>query len=349
MNNVLTINSKLQQIEYIQKNINTTGFIFNKFSENYIISVHHGLPIEKCNVDTTKLNIIKDCIWNELLVLKSTTELNTTYTNYRKVKYKIPNITEELYIKLNDRTITLKNGIYINIHLHDIPTNPKIPYIKLDIYDGEVEESMSGSPIVDKNNYLIGILSKKDNTDKTVYIIPSYILIKTLTKTNGIYDIIDDIEDINKINDIKVKDNLILHKSMNITIPISTYFLIEGDIETSVKINNEFYRFIDISDKLYINNTNTLLNIKSTTVELLDNIPICPLNNTKYEITIRLLKLIRLYFSEISSDVFKILKENFKNKIHLYINVKRISSKIKYYEFNILFDEKNINLKFIVN
>lgn len=348
MNNVLTINSKLQQIEYIQKNINTTGFIFNKFCENYIVTVHHGLPIENSQVDTTNLDIVKDCIWNELLILKSTNELNKEYINYKKIKYKIPNINEELYIKLNDRIIVLKNATYINMHLYDIPTNPKIPYIKLDIYNGEIRESLSGSPIIDKNNYLIGILSKIDNTDKSVYIIPSYILMKTLTKTNKIYDIICNIEDIDRINNIKVKDNFILHKSMHITIPISTYFLIEGNIESSIKINNNLYRFIDITEKLYINNTNTLL-VDNILISSVDNILISSVYNTKYEMTIRLLKLIKLYFIEISSDIFKILKENFKNKIYLYINIERISNKLKYYEFNILFDERNINLKFVID
>jgi hypothetical protein len=240
MTNILTINSKLQQLSYIEKDINTNGFIFNKFSEDYIVTVHHGLPIQSCKFKNNNLKIIKDSIWNELLILKNTNKSNNIYTKYKKIKYKIPNLDEDLYIKLNNKQITLKNATYINLHLHDVPTNPKIPYIKLDIYDGQVEESMSGSPIVDKNNYLIGILSKKNDIDNSVYIIPSYILIKTLTKNNSIYSIIDDIAytDIKKINDIKIKDNMILHKSMNVIMPISTYFLIEGDINTNIKINN---------------------------------------------------------------------------------------------------------------
>lgn len=336
MNNILTINSKLQEFNGISENISTNGFIFSKNNENYIVSVHHGLPILKCKTDIYNLKIIQDCIWNELLILKSNTELNTTYTNYKKIKYKIPNIDEELYIKLNDKIITLRNIIPVNMYLYDIPTNPKITYYKLDIYDGDVEKSMSGSPVFDKNNYLIGILSKKDDSDKTVYIIPSYILIKSLTKNNSIFDInSDDItcyEDIKKINDIKTRDNLILHKSMNIMIPISAYFLIEGDIENNIKINDKFYRFNDVSNELLISNTNSLL-----------------VHKKKYEITIRLLKLIKLYFNEISNDIFKILKENFKNKIILDINNKRISDTIVYHEFNVIFNEKNINLKFIIN
>jgi hypothetical protein len=104
--------------------------------------------------------------------------------------------------------------------------------------------------------------------------------------------------------------------------------MIEGDINCSIKINNDYYEFININDQLYINNTNKII-----------------VNNKKHEITTRLLKLIKIYFSDIVNDVFKILKENFKNKIFLYINSNRVISKQNIKEFKTCFDHRDINLK----
>jgi hypothetical protein len=105
--------------------------------------------------------------------------------------------------------------------------------------------------------------------------------------------------------------------------------MIEGDINNTIKINNNYCDFININDQLYINNTNKII-----------------VNNKKHEITTRLLKLIKIYFSDIVNDVFKILKENFKNKIFLYINSNRVITKQNIREFNTTFDNKDINLKF---
>ena len=330
MNNVFNITSELQNIEYIKQKISTTGFIINKFSENYIITVHHGLPINRSTTELYNLKIIKDCMWNELLILKSNTINYNLYNVFKKCKYKIPKSCDMLYIKTNDTVITLTNASVVHLHLFEIPTNPKITYIKLDIYENDVDQSMSGSPVFDCNNYLIGVLAKKNDTDKSVYIIPVYILLKSLTNhnNNSIFDI-NCKENIYKINNTKINDNFIFHKSMGINIPISTYFMIEGDINRSIKINNIYHDFININDKLYISNTNKII-----------------VNNRKHEITTRLLKLIKIYFSEIVNDVFKILKENFKNKIFLYINSNRVTTKQNIREFNTSFHDKDINLKF---
>ena len=329
MNNVLNITSELQMIEHIKQKISTKGFIINKFSENYIVTVHHGLPISRCTTDSDNLKIVKDCMWNELLIMKSNTIDYDSYNIFKKFKYKIPKNHDMLYVKTNDTIVTLTNASVVQLNLFEIPTNPKIPYIKLDIYENDVEQSMSGSPIVDSNNYLIGILAKKNDIDKSVYIIPVYILIKSLIKhnNNSIFGI-NYKEIIYKINNLKVHDNLIFHKQLETFIPTSTYFMIEGDINNTVKINNNHYDFININDQLYINNTNKII-----------------VNNKKHEITTRLLKLIRIYFSDIANDVFKILKENFKNKIFLYINSNRVITKQSIKEFNISFDNKDINLK----
>jgi hypothetical protein len=329
MNNILNITSKLQTIEYIKEEISTTGFIFNKFSENYIITVHHGLPIKKCTINLNNLQITKDCIWNELLILKGNNTIYESCNIIKKCKYKMPKSDELLFIKTNDTVVTLTNAEVIYLNLFDIPTNPKNIYIKLDIFEGTVEQSMSGSPVFDKNNFLVGIFAKKNDIDRSVYIIPMYILIKSLTKlnNNSIYSVDYD-NVIHKINNIKIDNNFIFHKSMNISIPISTYLMIEGDINDSIKINDSYHRFININDILYINNTNKII-----------------VNNKKHEITSRLLKLIKLYFSEILNDVFKILKENFKNKIFLYINSKRIITTQNIQEFNVSFNGKDINLK----
>jgi hypothetical protein len=291
----------------------------------------------KCSYGKNKLRIIKDCVWNEILILKSN-KIIDDLNIFKKYKIKIPKSDEILHIQTivfdiiqtHVSDIILTNPSIVFLNLFDIPTNPKNIYIKLDIIEGFVDQGMSGSPVFDNKNNLVGILAKKNDLERSVYIIPIYILLKSLIKKDNenIYDVNID-EEIKKINNSKVINNFVLHKSLDAFIPISTYFMIEGDIKNDVKINNSKYSFINISNQLYINNSNKLL-----------------IDNNKIELTSRLIKLIKLYFSEITYDIYKILKENFKNKIYLYINVKRLVTKQDIKEFITNFNNKEISLKF---
>jgi len=328
MNNTIDINCELQPINGIQLNFNIvlSGFNFYYKGITYIVTVHHGLPINNSFLKEQKLTLIHNCIWNELLIL-STESFSADNIN-KKHKYKIPN-KEELYIKNKNNIITIMNKDPVFIQLHEIPTNPPTIYLNCDIISGDVEESMSGSPVFDKNNYLVGILSKKNDLERSVYIIPIYILIKTLIKknNNAIFDI-DYNDEIKKINGSPIKNCMILHKLLNISIPIPTYLMIEGDDDEEIKINKQIIvKYYNINDELHISNASNLI-----------------FKNNKYELSIRFLKLIKLYFSDIVPKIFEYIQQNYKYKMYIYINKKRIVID-NMIEFNTNIDDIPLNLK----
>lgn len=334
MNSTIDISCDLQPFDTIIPSITLTGFIFNQKineeSNNYIVTTHHGLPINKCYYENTKkLKIIHNCVWNELLILKYK-DIPNTVSTFKKKKYKIPKTNETLYIKNKDRQIEINNPTPIFLKLFDIPTNPSILYLKCNIINsGEIVQSMSGSPVFDSNDFIVGILSKK--SAEHAYIIPIYILVKTLLKknNNSIFNLDCD-ELINKLNNIKIKNNLINHKSLNMLLPLSTYLMIEGDDNLLMNINNRIsLNCIKIDDQLHINNSSNLIS-----------------KNNKYLLNIRLLKLIKICFSDIILQIYNYLKINHNKKIYLYINKEVSNSNMKnVINYSTEYNEKRVKLK----
>jgi hypothetical protein len=282
-------------IDSISKNriiSETSGFDFNYNNKNYIISVHHGLPIINSLLDDIELEILHNPIWNELIIFNNSKIIKKT--NY---KNKLPKIGDILYI--NDIVITVCDYIFIN--LNGLPTNPRNIYIKAHSND-EIFKSMSGLPIINSNNDIVGILCKTDN-DNNVYILPIYYLIKVLEKknNNSIYDInTDDInqDEIIKINTNIVKNNKIYHLKLKNYIYTDTYYLLEGDSEKSIKINDNNVEFQDITNDLTISNNRYL-----------------EIFNEQFLLNSCLIKIIHEEFPCIFREFFNFIKENSENKI----------------------------------
>lgn len=312
-----------QDIEYIlqpflqKENIITLNsyiFIYNKIK--YLVSVTHGLPISSCLLNNEKVSILKYPTWNELLICDPIFNYSDTKI-IKKYKTKIPHINEPLYIKIGLNSITLLLAEYKFINLNNLPTNPNNVYFYALVEEGEIYESMSGCPILDGNDNLIGTFSQKElkNNKIYAYIIPSYYLIKTLTKlnNNAIFEIDYD-DSIYKINkNIINTDNMIFHKSLGLYIPIYTWALIEGDDNIIININNQFDKtFIDITNELQILNSNLII-----------------YDRTKIKISSTLLKFLKLYLDHnIILKIFNIIRtcKNIKYLEIIEINNETIDS-----------------------
>lgn len=324
------------EINNSQMELNSFIFSYNKI--NYLITVNHSLPIKDCFKDTVPLAILKYPIWNELLICN----LDIIYPYYeiiKKYKTKIPSTNERLYLQTQNNNVILSFVDIRILKLHNLPTNPNNIYFSALVNEGIINESMSGSPIFDNNNKLIGILSKKEikNNKEYALIIPTYYLIKTLTKINNdsIFEIDFD-KPINKINNYFVKDNYIYHPSFGINILIDTWTMIEGDDNINVKINNgESYNFIDINNNLHISNNNKLV-----------------YKDNKILINSTLLRILKLYFNSIICDIINIIKFNknvkyietntslkIKKKEQKSLEIYNATLKNKYYNFKFMFDE----------
>jgi hypothetical protein len=326
----VNITCELQAINDIKYEILLKGFVFTLDEEKYIITTNHGLPIKNCYLTDNKENKLKihiDSVWNELLILKSENSVENIKP-ISKYQNKIIKNNQILFIKNDIKQIRLTNATPHFLCINNVPTNPKILYIKADIIDENVvERSFSGSPVFNENNKIIGVLSKKNIDDNTVYIIPIYLLIKTLNKkNNNSFFAIDYDLPIKKINKINVKNNCILHKPLGILIDLNTYYLIEGDEKLYENIDGNYIMYTNITKYLYIDNNKDLV-----------------LDKWNYKLTVRLYSLIKMLYSDISSELFEFLKNNYQNKIIVYINKSKLRNK-KYYE---IYNDQ-INLKMVV-
>jgi hypothetical protein len=327
--NTLDITCELEEINNNKKSMTITGFIFCYNDNNYIISTHHGLPITKCyltNDIKNTLRIYCNPIWNEILVLMPKYPIENIKITKKKKNRLVINKDELLLIN-NDEQVKLIYTTTTFMNLNSLKTNPYIPYLQADIVEGEIKRSYSGSPVFTKNNYLVGIFTKLNLSENSVYIIPVYFLIKTLVKkcNDSIFDI--SCENILKVNLQNIKDNLIKHKQMNLLMPLSTYFLLEGDTDKTELINDNFMDYTNINDCLYINNCTKLIKNKNT-----------------IEMTTRLYKLFQIFYSDIYFDINKLINENYDKKIYVKVNVKKPKEK-SYYELN----SRTDNFKIIIS
>jgi len=276
----------------------TSSFDFTFKKKNYIISVHHGLPIINSFLNDIELIKLHDPIWNELIIF-SNEQVKDKSTKY---KIMLPIKDDILYVN----TIEIIVIDYTFINLNSLPTNPRNIYIKA-YSDNAIIKSMSGLPVTNANNDIIGILCKTDNCNN-IYILPIYYLIKTLTKINNdsIYDINIE-EPIRKINNNLVKDDKIYHTSLKKYIYIDTYYLLEGDINKTIKINDTIIEFQDISNDLMISNNRSL--------EMVHNKSFKKMYNEQFLLNSCLIKIIHEEFSYIFREFFNFIKQNIDKQI----------------------------------
>lgn len=275
-------------------------FIINHEKINYIVSVHHGLPFSDYKHNNTLLEINKQPIWNELIVF-NTENLIINETNiFKKIRIKLPPTNERVYLNSD---VILSIASMQSINLHHLPTNPSVLYIYANVLSGTIIKSMSGSAIYDNNNRLVGILSKTHEINGHVFavIIPAYYLYKTFSKlnNNAIYNLNSN-EEIVKINNFNVKNNMVFHSSLSINMKLDCFYMLEGDDNLQININSGILaNFKDIKSELYINNSHS--------IEKIDN---------NYLLNISLLKYIDMCFHEISPHLFNFIKNNFRNRMY---------------------------------
>jgi len=229
---------------YIQLNYTVIKYKEKK----YIISTTHNYPF---------IDNIKPILWNELLIMEECEEkkyIDELQDKIYELQYKIPcnktvvileaeNIIYELSI---DESLTLMSFDGIN--------NIYIPYITATfiekIKNPDLLRGLSGSPIFVVNRYynkknnkkIIGIFSQFNIHTNQAYIIPSYLIKKTIDKKDNlnVYTL-PNIETIKKIGRFNISNgNIIFHHIFG-NIPISTFLLIEGDCNKDMIIRELEY------------------------------------------------------------------------------------------------------------
>ena len=171
--------------KFLEQKLNS--FVLNYHKVNYLISVHHHLPIDSVhNSFDQKLNIKVDSCWSEVLIMETDNlDLSRFSINYT-VQNKLPKPEQVMFIKtefLRYETIMID---YEFIPFDNINENLTLPYIRSRLFQSiEDMSGLSGSPVF-IDDKLIGVFSKFDKKESIAYIIPIYIIIKNLSKHDNI-------------------------------------------------------------------------------------------------------------------------------------------------------------------
>ena len=243
------IKLKLITQPFIKKTIifSLHGFLLNYNNKNYLVSVHHNLPINNvCTQDDEILRIKINSCWSEILIIEPTKQILSDYMIYKSIQNKIPkldDVEKSLIIKTDFKDI---EGVFIGIEFipwDNIDISSKTPYIKMYISEDENEpqSGMSGSPVF-FNDKIVGVFSKYNKEERIAYIIPIYIIIKNILRKDNLniytFDKIHtlDISNIIKINSFLVKNELIYHPTFKMDILLESFMLIECDLSNSYMI-----------------------------------------------------------------------------------------------------------------
>lgn len=208
--------------------------------KKYIISTTHNYPF---------IDNIKPILWNELLIMENVYELQ--YKIY-ELQYKIPCNKTLVILEVENTIYELSIDESITLMSFDGINNIYIPYITATfiekIKNPDLLRGLSGSPIFVINRYdkknnkkIIGIFSQFNIHTNQAYIIPSYLIKKTLDKKDNlnVYTL-SNIETIKKIGRFNISNRDIFHHIFG-NIPISTFLLIEGDIDKDMIIQELKY------------------------------------------------------------------------------------------------------------
>lgn len=305
-----TINIHIESQEYLSKSITQklSGFVINMNKNNYIITVHHFLPIQKVIEADTKqeLSIAINSCWSEILVLNSKNINLNRYLVHKNIQNKMPKINDELNMELEIDKCIMKVCDYEFIPYDNLNIDMKIPYIKASIIsDVDKLAGFSGKPVFNKNK-IVGIFSKAYSDNKTILIIPIYVLIKNLEKkdNNHIYKYPSVPK---KINGYYVKENQkIYHPTFKIDIPFTTYSLIEGDVNFDSIIVNSLGE--TTHQNMIIDTENVL------ECDLIKS------NQFTYLITPRLLTLLKHLFNPVVLKyIFGLINKSEKNSDKLWL------------------------------
>lgn len=232
----------------------TSGFNFKYKEINYVVTVHHGQLIDNLKIEDNNYNAMDDqvinTIWNELLIIKNTHANN--YKLFKNYRLYAPHKNEILFIKSNVN-VKIKMINYEFINLNNMSYNPYNLYLECEMNEIISDlKSLSGSPVITKDNRLVGIMSKFNMIKNTVYIIPVYYLIKTLNKKSN-----DEIYGIN-FEGIENVPKTLYNKFLKVDLPIETYMMLEGDQDKQYKINKTLLRFENINNIFPLSNSRYL-------------------------------------------------------------------------------------------
>lgn len=301
---------------------NLTGFLLCYNNITYLLSVHHYLPIENILNDNNELscNILVNSCWSEALIMDTYNIDTSQFTIFKKIQNNIKFFNDlKVFTIINGeiKPIDIINTIFEPFDYLNL--SPEIPYLvgKLNTSE-EILAGNSGSPVFIRKcneDILIGVISKYNINTQSIYIIPIYVFIKSIEKNDNktIYGLdctnTVKIKSYNIVND-SIHGKTIFHPTLKINIPLSTYFLLEGDDHITFTVYNNFNK--DGKKIITINNVRPISINNNLIVSHEDNL--LSSNHGRFKINLRLLSLFKRVTN---SEIQKILFMKIQNNINL--------------------------------
>ena len=254
------------------KKYGSKGFLFRYEGFNYIITVHHFMPILTSYLNfediQIKLNKSKNIYWNELNILEAPlpNKSNKIITNFYKNKISIksyktrfPETNSTITIEINNKFE--RYPLYGHEYLQDEYSDIESIYLKFYICKYlnpamiKKYQGFSGSPVYSSDNNLVGVfcsVSVDKNNNLFGLFLPTIYIIKSLQKIDNehIYklDIKHDTDlkignfeiqkNVHSLHNHQKNDYVIYHFATNFKLTINAFFNLEGDENKSISIKN---------------------------------------------------------------------------------------------------------------
>jgi len=281
----LKIIQELDTFSSLAKMNGSTGFLFKFEGGNYIISVHHFLPLKKSYLKISDkeyypLTKNKDIYWNEINIFNCTDskilKSNKIIKNY---KTRFEEVGKEIKIEINGTEEKFPFHDYRNICQNPF-SNIKNIYMSfyIGVYSNDEIlkklKGLSGAPVFSSDNQLIGIFTKYliENNHILGLVIPTIYLIKSLMKNDNtkIYklnnknlDINTEKHELTKIGKYELtKDFTIYYPLINNRISLDQYCNFEGDTDKFIVLTNSETKEDTSVNFIPINNFDLSLNLE---------------------------------------------------------------------------------------
>jgi len=232
------INLNQDVVERTSLKMTTIGWSFKYENKSYLITPHHFLPIDTIVMDEIKLNILVNSSWADVLICELPEHIKI---NKSKFSNAIPKKDSKLYYISNNKKFDITCDSFEYIDFNDICSRYKQIYIKAITKPLEKAHGLSGTPVFNEDNQVIGMITKYINDKETFLILPIYCIIKNIIKksSNNIFKI-DDKFDIFKIGKYNVEcigeKRTIYNPFLKTKILLDTYYLIEGDEDKKINM-----------------------------------------------------------------------------------------------------------------
>jgi len=296
-----------------------TGFLLQHNNTIYLLSVHHHLPIQNVYEKQTEstCNIIVNSCWSEALIMDSYNIDTSQFTVFKKIQNSIKSFGDsEVYALVDGERCGINISGIIYEPFDYLNFSPKTPYIigKLKFPKASLAGN-SGCPVFIREgneDILIGVLSKHDLSTQSIQIIPIYVFIKSLEKRDNstIYGI--DSTNATKIGAYNITEDIelgkiIYHPTLKVSIPLSTFFLLEGDETSTFTVN---YNICKKGKNVnIINNVNTISINHNLIVSHEESLLIS--DQGRFKINLRLLSLFkRIINPEMQKKIFTKIQNN---------------------------------------